>query len=180
MTKVPNIADGKGVVVKSGNSYSGFIKAGLVIGGSTLAWFLLVRPTLEWFEVIDTKAERKIRKMDAFNPLYYKEHLTKTTISTAMAQKLAKDVWLSYGINRGANTIATNPTAMGLLIGGLSALNDDEKLLVQAIGSAGSKYNISKVSDVFQRTYNKSMPDFIYDFAGNSAVEEIYKIAKRG
>ncbi len=93
--------------------------------------------------------------MNGFDPNYYKSNISKVTISTQKAAQIAVEIQMSYGL-----------------------INDDEEKLIGAIESAGSEYNLSKVADIFQKTFGKSMAIYVKDFADNADTEAIYKIIK--
>lgn len=172
------------------NKYAPIIIGVTVVGGVLLVYFL-GRKILESAGLIDTKFDRRIKYLNGFDPNYYKSNMSKVTISTAQAQKIADDVHFSYGFSSTVNATnnASNPALAVLqgasIFGGTGGGgrtttfgNDDEERLVGAIRSAGSQYNLSKVSDLFQKKYNVSMVDYIYSFADNADTEEIYKIIK--
>lgn len=174
------------------NKYAPIIIGVTVVGGVLLAYFL-GRKILESTGIIDTKFDRKIKYLNGFDPNYYKSNMSKVTISTAQAQKIADDVHFSYGfsstVNANPSGSASNPALIVLqsasIFGGTGESgrkttfgNDDEERLIGAIRSAGSQSNLSKVSDLFQKKYNVSMVDYIYSFADNADTEAIYKIIK--
>ena len=181
------------------NKYAPIIIGVTVVGGVLLAYFL-GRKILESTGVIDTKFDRRIKYLNGFDPNYYKSNMSKVTISTAQAQKIADDVHYSYGYSSSIKPASGTTTTSGGILGGLIAGgtgvitpvlsgdnkggrntffgNDDEERLVGAIRSAGSQSNLSKVSDLFQKKYNVSMVDYIYSFADNADTEAIYKIIK--
>lgn len=173
------------------NKYAPIIIGVAVVGGLLLTYFI-GKKILESTGVIDTKYDKRIKYLNGFDPNYYKSNLSKVTISTAQSQKIADDIYYSYGFSSTIKPNSSNQpnfleTVAGGIIGTVAGSgtgrttfygNDDEEKLIKAIQSAGSQYNLSKVSDLFQKKYSSSMVDYIYSFANNSDTEEIYKIIK--
>lgn len=137
------------------NKYTPIVVGVLVVGGTLAAYFFVIKPILEGLGIKDTKFDKRISALNGFDPNYYKSNFSKVTISTQTAAKIATDIWMSYGL-----------------------INDDEEKLIGAISSAGSEYNLSKVSDVFQQQFGKNMAEYIHSFANNSDNETMYKIIK--
>jgi hypothetical protein len=171
------------------NKYAPIIIGVAVVGGVLLTYFL-GRKLLETVGIVDTKYDRRLRYLNGFDPNYYKTNMSKVTISTAQAQKIADDVYYSYGFapSSGSGNWAT--TAVGGILNqsgstqstsagrGTFYGNDDEEKLYNAIKSSGSQYNLSKVSDTFQKKYGVDMAEYIMSFADNSDTEAIYKTIK--
>lgn len=162
------------------------ILVGVVVVGTVIATYFIGRKVLETFGVVDTKFDRRIKYLKGFDPNYYKTNLSRVTISTATAQKIADDVYYSYGFASSTKP-TSSPSILTTLVGGIASGeagrttffgNDDEQRLVGSIQSAGSEFNLSKVSDVFQKKYGKNMIEYIFSFADNTDTEAIYKIIK--
>lgn len=167
------------------NKYTPIIVGVLVVGG-ILATYFIGRKILEGAGIVDTKFDNRIKYLKGFDPNYYKGNISRVTISTAEAQKIADNVHYSYGFSD------SSTTALGSVVGniinqtgGTQQLgrqtfygNDDEEKLIGAIQSAGSEYNLSKASDIFQKKYGKNMVEYIFSFANNAETEAIYKIIK--
>lgn len=137
------------------NKYTPIVVGVLVVGGVLASYFFVIKPILEGLGIKDTKFDKRISALNGFDPNYYKTKISAVTISTQQAAKIAMDVWLSYGL-----------------------INDNEEKLIGAISSAGSEYNLSKVSDVFQKQFGKNMAEYIHSFANNADNETMYKIIK--
>lgn len=135
------------------NKYAPVVIGVLVVGGVLASYFFVIKPILEGLGIKDTKFDKRLFYLNGFDPNYYKTNYSKVTISTAMAGKLATDIWMSYGL-----------------------INDDEEKLVGAVQSAGSEYNLSKVADTFQRQFGKNMAEYVKSFANNADTETMYKI----
>lgn len=112
---------------------------------------------------IDSKYDTQLPKKNGFNPEYYKSNISRVTISTQKALDLAQKIRFASGWSR---------TYLGV------PSNDDEEMLLGAIQSAGSEYNLSKVSDVFQKEYQVGMIAWIKDFADNDDTKAISRIIK--
>jgi hypothetical protein len=137
----------------SKSKYAPVVIGVLVVGGVLASYFFVIKPILEGLGIKDTKYDKRLWQLNGFDPNYYKTNYSKVTISTAMAGKLATDIWMSYGL-----------------------INDDEEKLIGAVQSAGSNYNLSKVADVFNKQFGKDMATYVKDFANNSDTEAMYKI----
>lgn len=153
---------------RGGSNLTPVIMVGLVIVGGILAYFLVVKPLLEAAGLKETKYDEELPKKNGFNPEYYKNNIGKVTISTQKAFSIAQKVFMASGW---ADRIAGRGTV-------LIPSNDDEELLQGAIQEAGSEYNLSKVSDTFQKTYGVGMIAWIKDFADNSDTKAISRIIK--
>lgn len=148
------------------NKYTPIIVGVLVVGGALASYFFIIKPILEGLGIKDTKFDKKLGQLDGFNPDFYKKNISKVTISTAQANKIAQDVYDSWGF-------ASANLCLTCVYG-----DDNEEKLHGAIQSAGSNYNLSKVSETFQKKFNQNMASFIINFADNSDTERIYKIIK--
>ncbi len=171
------------------NKYTPIVVGVLVVGGVLASYFFIIKPILEGTGIKDTKFDKRLKYLKGFDPNYYKGNVSKVTISTATADKIATDIYKSYGFASAqgkSKETHSNFLGLGLLAwaGYESGVipenlgNDDEKRLVGAVQSAGSDYNLSKVADTFQRKYNKNMAQYIMDFADNADTEVIYKTVK--
>lgn len=151
----------------SRNKYAPIVVGVLVVGGVLASYFFVIKPILEGVGIKETKYDKALPKMKGFDPNFYKSNLSKVTISTSQAQKIAGDIFMSSG------------WATSSLFGfSFIPLNDDEERLHNAISRAGSEYNLSKVADLFQKETGQSMISYILKFADNSDTETIYRIIK--
>ena len=158
----------KVIVAIAENKATPYIIAGLVIAGVIVAYFGVVKPILVGTGVKDSKFDEQLPKKNGFNPEYYKDKIGKVTISNQKALDIAQKVYLSSGW---ADRVAGKGTV-------LIPSNDLEEVLLGAIQEAGSEYNLSKVSDTFQKKYAVGMISWIKDFADNDDTKAISRIIK--
>jgi len=144
------------------------IVLGVIIVGAGVGLYFITRPVLEFAGVIATKEERKIRKSKALDPSFWKGHIGKLTISTSKASAIANTIYRACDACRGN---VFGETLVGDFLSG--AQNENADVIVRAIIMAGNKYNLSKVSDVFQKTWGESLAKFLKS-VGNEGSEKIY------
>ena len=150
------------IVAMASNKYTPIVAGVLVVGG-VIALYFIGKSLLSATGAIESKFDEELPKKNGFNPEYYKKNISKVTISSAKARDLAGKIYMSSGWAR---------TYLGV------PSSDDEEMLQGAIQSAGSEYNLSKVSDIFQIQYGKGMVSWIKDFADNSDTKAISRIIK--
>lgn len=172
-----------------GGASGQIVSAVLVTAGITVATILTIKG-LQALNIIPSKYDRKLRKYKGLNPDFYKDHLNKTTISTSKADQIAYEIKMSYGFATAANTsdlggwnpfkVLIDTVGVGVSIGTgeYNYGNDNEKRLFNAISQAGSSYNLSKVSDVFEKKYGENMYEYMLSFMNNADSEVIYNIVK--
>lgn len=174
------MANEKVIVALAQNKYTPIVVGVLVIGGLAIVYFG-GKALLSATGVIESKYDEELPKKNGFNPEYYKNNIGKVTISTAKAYEIAKRIHDSYGW--------ATPSDAGYLSGFMAGLtgtqilssnlgNDQEQLLQGAIQEAGSEYNLSKVSDLFQKEYKEGMIAYIKKFADNDDTKAISRIIK--
>ena len=151
----------------AGNKYAPIVM-GVVIIGAGVGLYFLTRPLLEFTGVIATKEERKIKKSKALDPTYWKRKVQDVTISTSKAYSIAKGIHTLCDACRGN---IFGDTLVGDWASGLQSERSEQ--ISQLIVMAGSRVNMSKVSDVFQKEYGKKLSDFL-EPVGNTGSESIY------
>jgi len=135
------------------------IIGGTVIGVGLLGYFLVARPILQTFGIVDTKEDKKankeivlIKDYKGFDPQYAR--LSKVTLSDSRAKILADKVYDAGGV-----------------------FNDDEDTFYAVLTEAGTPDNLSMVSHYFQIRHGKSMADwYTYYMSDNDEVFRIKQI----
>jgi hypothetical protein len=136
---------------------------GLAVAG--VAYFGVIRPILQTFQIIDTKEEKKGKKGEAkltrkqvLSSSLYKKNKDKITISSAKAHTNAKEVYNSRG-----------------------TWKDDEERAVGALTSAGSLVNLSYIAYTFQKLYGADMQSYMNYFEPEhwTAIDQYVSKTKR-
>lgn len=151
----------------AGNKWTPLV-IGVVIVGAGVGLYFLTRPALEFAGVIRTKEERKIKKSKALDPTYWKRRVGNVTISTSKAYSIAKGIYNSCAACRGN---VFGDTVVGDFVSGIQSENAE--VISSLIVRAGSRVNMSKVADVFQKEYGKKLSDFL-ESVGNTGSLSIY------
>jgi hypothetical protein len=148
-TPTPNVNVDTGETTK----YIVYGVVGIVVLG--VAYFGIIKPVLNLLGVTSSKDDRiagrqedEISDKQVLSPLLYNDNKNKVTMSSSKAYTSAQNIYDGKW-------------------GGWGGLTDDEDLAVGAITSAGSLVNVSYISSVFQKTYNKDMFAYLQSYLEN-------------
>lgn len=136
------------------NKYTPWIIGGVVLGSLALAYFGVVRPLFCKFDILDCgedDAEKRLMNLNAFNPNLANK--TNTSITHDRAKELAEIIYDGFGF-----------------------FNDDEEAVYGAIKSAGSVYNMSLVSRMYQAKYKEDLGSAIADSFNQEEMDKVTSI----
>ena len=119
------------------------ITVGIGIGVTVIGYFVLARPLLIKFNVIDDKNDRLAKKFfekasqeGFFSPIYYKQNESRITLKTTNAQAIAKNIYKAWGL-----------------------INDDEELVYINMMFIKTKEDLSFVSYWYSQQAGSSLLD---------------------
>jgi len=116
-----------------------------------VVYFGVIKPITDTLGLTRDKDEReadkikdKLSRTQVLSPNLYKENRDKVTITSGRASSLAYDIWSGRSDALGSSICC-----------------DDEDKAIGGITSAGSKVNISYISDIFQRQYGFDLLSYL-------------------
>lgn len=160
---VGKIIAGDAISKVASNKYTPWIVGGLVVGGTALAYFGIIRPVLCFTGVYSNckgdRAELDIISLDAFNPKIANPR--NITITHEKAKQLADQIYdaIDYSVYKVE-----------------SWFDDDEEAVYGAISSAGSVANLSLVSRMYEARYGDSLGSMIADSFNQSEMKKVRTI----
>ena len=144
------------------NKYTPWIIGGLVVGGTALAYFGIIKPVLCFTGVYsnckEDKDELGIISLDAFNP------------------KLANPRNISITHDKAKQLAEQIHDAIDTTINPVSWFDDDEEAVYGAISSAGTIPNVSLVSRMYEAMYGDSLGSMIADSFNQSEMKKVRTI----
>ena len=119
------------------------INVGIGIGVTVIGYFVLARPLLIKFNIIDDKNDRLAKRFfeqasqeGFFSPIYYKQNESRITLKTINAQEIAKNIRKAWGF-----------------------INDDEELVYVNMMFIKTKEDLSFVSYWYSQQSGSSLLD---------------------
>ena len=138
--------------IKSADNKKLIIMGSFILIGGVLIYFVAIKPVLEFWNLKDTKEEKKgkkdLEKLDksqALSGQAYLKNRDRVTITSAKAARLASDAYEGRW-------------------GGCYGLCDDEDRGVGAVTGAGSKVNISYVAHKFNELYGADFQMYLKSY----------------
>tara|TARA_R110001592_G_scaffold350599_1_gene646876 strand:- start:9420 stop:9917 length:498 start_codon:yes stop_codon:yes gene_type:complete len=146
------------------NKATPYIVGVVVLGAVALTYFGITRPLLCYFKVLKnckgSKLEQELFSLDAFNPKL--ANPKNVTITYDRAKALAEQI----------------SDAIGYTINPKTWFDDDEEAVYGAVQSAGSVYNMSLVSRMYEAKYGESLSGRIGSKFNPAEMEKVKTIIK--
>lgn len=161
---VGKIIAGDAISKVASNKYTPWIVGGLVVGGTALAYFGIIKPVLCYTGIYtkncpEKKQELKVIGLDAFNTRI--ANPSNITITHEKAKQLADQIY---------DAIDYSPYRVE------SWFDDDEEAVYGAISSAGSIPNMSLVSRMYEARYGDALGTKIADSFNEAEMRKVITI----
>lgn len=139
----------------------------LLIGGGLFLAYIAGRSILEKLGIVSTAAEHQqeqqqqlaleqLRNQNYFDPDYYKQQSGALVLTVSAATRFAKIIYDAKGI-----------------------INDDEAAVYGVFQAFKTKSQISFLSEIFFKTYKKSLIGYLDSFLNTNEIASIAKICNK-
>ena len=146
------------------NKATPYVIGGVVIVSLGLVYFGVARPLLCHFNVFTNckkhRKEKGLLKLNAFNPSL--ANPKNISITHDRAKKLAEQI----------------EDALGYTMNPVSWFDDNEEALYGALQSAGSIYNVSLISRMYEAKYGESLSGRLMSKLNTEEIEKVELIIK--